>query len=175
MTPRQKRIIGLLIVGNAILFVISALFLASFSGSTSPLGLPTPVPTYRAQTAFWPACQQRLIDLLWQGGLGGTAALVDDTLQLDLVYWVPPDEHRGDVAQQVWTAFDAVVSLTNDRCESFTDVEITIEAQGVPEPTRVYADVGIADLKAFRSGELSESVFLDRVGYRIELVHDGEL
>jgi len=175
MTPKQKRIIAVLLIANVLLIVASFAFLTPLASSVAPLGLPTPVPTSHAEAHFWPACQRQVIHSLSQAGLGGTATLTDHTLEFDLVYRIPEDGDDGDVAQQVWTTFDVLLEVANDRCETFTQVEITIEGQGVVRPNQVHAAVAMADLKAFGRGELDESAFIERVEYRVEPVHDGEL
>jgi hypothetical protein len=74
----------------------------------------------------------------------------------------------------VWTAFDIVLALIDANCNTFSRVEIVIEAQGAPSPSRVYAAVDTSDLAAFRSGVLSEHVFIDQVQYRVGSVDDND-
>ena len=175
MTPRQKRIVGTLLIVNSAFFAALLIFVTRFWGSMAPLTVPTPVPTYPVETHFRPVCQQRAAELLSEAGLGGRATLVEQTLRLDLVHPVAQAGQAGDVSQQVWTAFDVVLALADGPCEIFSRIEVTIETQDVPRPTQVCADVDLSDLRALHAGELSERVFIDRVQYRVETVHDSEL
>jgi hypothetical protein len=174
MTLRQRRIIGVLVIANAVVLVMLLILVRRsplypcLSNATSPLALPSPVPQYRAQTDFPPTCQRRAVQLLSLVGLGGKVTLADQTIRFDLVYRVTQNEHADDVAQQVWTAFDVAQELANGECDAFSRVEVVIEAQGTLRPARVYAAVDAADIKAFHSGELGERAFIDRVQYRIE-------
>jgi len=111
--------------------------------------------------------------MLSRVGLAGTVTLADRAIKFDLVYPVTQDGHAEDVAQQVWTAFDVALALAIDECDAFSRIEVIIEAQGTPQPTCLYAAVDATDLKAFHSGELGESAFIDRVQYRIEPSDDG--
>ncbi len=108
--------------------------------------------------------------MLSQVGLSGTANLVDHTIQFDLVYPVIQDAHTEDVAQQVWKAFDVALALAHGECDTFSRIDIVIETQGTPSPTRVYAAVDVSDLEAYHSGNLDQPAFIDRVHYRIEPV-----
>lgn len=168
MTPRQKRIIGALVIANVALLVTLLIFVPRFSGSRSPLSRPSPVPTYDAQTRLSPACRQRAVQALSQAGLGGRASLAGQTIRFDLVHRITEDGSTEDVAQQVWTALDVARALADDECDAFSRIEIVIEGQGTPRPIWIHAAVDAADLKAFHGGELSESAFIDRVQYRIE-------
>ncbi len=198
MTPRQRRIIGVLVVANVALLVTLLVLVnraqlgprplsQRSSGSTSPLRLPSedaqrlsPVPTDRARASFSPVCRRRAVQLLSQAGLGGTAtlgrvnaSLADQTLRFDLVHRVAQDGGAEDVAQQVWVAFDVALALASGECDAFSRIEIVIEAQGTSPPIRVYAAVDTTDLKAFYGGELGESTFIDRVDYRIGPLDDS--
>lgn len=112
--------------------------------------------------------------MLSQAGLGGTVTQADETLQFDLSYRVAQDAHGEDVAQQVWKAFDVGLALADDQCNTFSRIEIVIEADGASRPSRVFAAVDMADLEAYHGGELSENAFIDRVQYRIGPVGDTE-
>lgn len=174
MTPRQKRIISILLIANVAFFAALLTFMVLFSGSMpAALVAPSPVPTYQVETHFRPVCQRRAAELLSEAGLGGTATLTDQTLRLDLVYHVPDDGQTAYVSQQVWTAFDVVLALTDSPCDIFSQIEVLIVSQGVPRSIQVYAGADLADLRAFRAGELSEHLFIDRVQYRVEPVHDS--
>jgi hypothetical protein len=105
--------------------------------------------------------------MLSREGLGGTVSLAERTIRFDLVHRVAEDGQAEDVAQQVWNAFDIALVLANGQCETFSRIEIMIEAQGTPRPIRIYAAVDLTHLKAFEGGELSEDAFIDRVQYRI--------
>ena len=172
MTPRQKRILGGLVIANVACLMLLVVYVTRFSGSVSPPGLPSPVPTHRPKTHLSPACQRRAIQMLSQAGLGGTVALNERTVRFDLVYHVMDEAHSDELAQHVWTAFDIALTLIEAGCDPFSRVEIVIEAQGAPNPAQVYAAVDVSDLTAFDGGALSERAFIDQVHYRTEHV-DG--
>lgn len=176
MTPRQKRILGGLVVANVACLILLLLSVTRFSGSVSPLGLPSPVPTYRPGAQLSPACQRRAVRMLSQAGLGGTVTLNDQALQFDLVHHVhvTDDAHTEGLAQRVWTAFDIALALVDVDCDTFSRVEIMIESQGAPKLTRVYAAVDASDLQAFGSGALSERAFIDQVHYQSESIDDDD-
>jgi hypothetical protein len=175
MTPRQRRIIGVLVIVNVAFLVTLLAFLTPFPAGTSSLGLPSPVPTYPAKAFFPPACRRRVSEMLSQVGLGGTATLADQTVRFTLVYRVSQGEHAENLAQQVWKAFDVALALVDGECDAFSRIEVVIEAQGLSRPTQVYAAVDRADLEAFHGGGLSERAFIDRVQYRTELIGDDGL
>jgi hypothetical protein len=86
-----------------------------------------------------------------------------------------------EAAQLVWTVFDVALALdelagsggqeagskNEDTNASFTQVEVTILAQGIQTDTQVSATVSAADLAVFGAGELSEDEFIERVVYTI--------
>jgi hypothetical protein len=185
MTPRQKRIIGALVIANCVV-VLAVVILAtrplSATAPTSPSSSALPsaspgTPTWSAQpqgratpTSRLPqACQRRAVDLLSRAGLGGTIGLLsDETLQLDLVYPIPQDQGVEQGAQQVWTAFDIAHALILAQCDSFSGITVLIQAQGSQGSLQIRARVDSADLEAYYGGEITESVFIDRVQYQVD-------
>ena len=170
MTPRQKRIIGVLVIANAAVILALIVFVAHSSPATS--ATPLPVSPYSstgpAGLLSLQTCQQRAVQLLSQAGLGGTATFISDgTLRLDLVYPLPEDQKAGEAAQQVWTAFDIAWALSQGQCDSFCQILVVIQAQGTQSPIQIQASVDRIDLEAFHNGELSESDFIDRVQYEV--------
>jgi hypothetical protein len=166
MTPRQRRIIGALVIANAAIILALVVFVASFSPATSAKLLPSPVPAYPAGMASSRTCEQRGVELLSQADLAGTVSFISDgTLQLDIVYPIPQDQETEKAAQQVWTAFDIAQALKQDQCDTFSDVAVLIRAQGTRSSVQIRASVGSTDLDAFYNGGLSESDFIDRVQY----------
>jgi hypothetical protein len=176
MTPRQKRIIGVLAIANGAVILALALFVVRFSSATSAMPLPwsaTPHSPAGPEEALYPeACQRRAVQLLSQAGLGGTAAVLSgETLQLDLVYPIPQDQDAEEAAQQVWTAFDIARALSQDPCGDFSHVTVVIQAQGArgeavtQSSIQIHASVDTTDLEALHNGELSEGEFIDRVQY----------
>jgi hypothetical protein len=173
MTPRQRGIIGLLVIANVALFATLLVFFTRFSGSMSQPGLPSPAPASRERISFSPACRRRAVQMLSHAGLGGTAALSDQTIQFDLAYRVTQERPAEDIAQQVWRAFDVALALANGPCDAFSHVDIVIEAQGALRPTRACAAVDVTDLQAFHDGTLSENAFIERVRYWVQPVDEG--
>ncbi len=174
MVPRQKRILGGLVIANVACLILLLLSVTRFSGPVSRLGLPSPVPTHRSESYLSPACRQRAVGMLSQAGLGGTVTLSDQTVRFDLVYHVTDEAHTEELAQRVWTAFDIVLALIDANCDTFSRIEVVIKAQGAPNPAQVYAAVDASDLAAFHSGVLSERAFIDQVQYRPELVDNND-
>jgi hypothetical protein len=177
MTPRQKRIIGVLVIANGAVILALVLFVARFSPASSPTPLPSPVPhdPSAGPPGVLPSqvCQRRAVQLLSQAGLAGTATFISGkTLRLDLVYPIPQDQNAEEAAQQVWTAFDIARALSEDQCDSFSHISVMIQAQGAQSSIQIRASVDATDLEAFHSGELSESEFIGRVQYEADPV-DG--
>lgn len=169
MTPRQKRIIGVLVVTNAVIILGLVLFITRFWGSASSALLPTAVPTYPPGYLSSQECQQRAAEMMSQAGLSGAAAVVPGgALQLDLAYRDTGAESLGNAAQQVWEAFDVAAALAEDRCAVFSRVEIRIDVRSRSDQKlgRIYAAVPVTHLKAFHNGSLSESEFIDQVTYK---------
>jgi hypothetical protein len=171
MTPRQKRIIGVLAIINGVIILALVVFITRFSGSTSFALLPTPVPTYPPGALSSQECQQRAAQMMSRAGLSGTAAVIPgESLRLDLIYSVTAAESLDSAAQQVWTAFDIAAALAEDRCAIVPRVEVQIEPQpgSTQDFSRIRAAVDVADLKAFYNGELGETEFIDQVEYKTD-------
>lgn len=170
MTPRQRRIIGALVLGNGAILLALVLFVARFSGSSSLL--PTPVPTYSLGSLIAEECEQRALQTILEAGFGGTVAAVPGgSLELNLVDPTAPGKGLDHLAQRVWTAFDVAIALLDDRCDIVSRVEVRLAPQPRNPLTRIYASVDATDLKAFYDGELSESEFIDQVQYECTLAH----
>ena len=88
-------------------------------------------------------------------------------LRFETVCTLAPGQTADEAAQLVWTVFDVALALDEDECGSFTEVKVTILAQGIQTDTQIYASVSAADLAAFSAGELSEDEFIERVIYTI--------
>jgi hypothetical protein len=183
MTSKQRRIIAVLAVANTVVIVALVVLVTRLSG-TRPAPLPpshTPTllhtPTPQQET-----CQWRATQLLAQAGLGGTVALIPDgSLRFEITYPLAPGQVPEEAAQLVWTVFDVALALdelagsggqeagskNEDTNASFTQVEVTILAQGIQTDTQVSATVSAADLTAFGAGELGEDEFIERVVYSI--------
>ena len=188
MTSKQRRIIAALAVANTVVIVALVMLVTRPSSthlSPSPtLTLPhshTPTllhtPTPQQET-----CQWRATQLLAQAGLGGTVALASGgPLRFEITYPLAPGQVPEEAAQVVWTVFDVALALDDlagsggqeagskdeDTNGSFTQVKVTILAQGIQTDTQVSATVSAADLAAFGAGELSEDEFIERVAYTI--------
>lgn len=166
MTPRQKRIIAILAIANiAVILALVVFVTRPFSTSTSTLLLSNPpTPTPQQQT-----CQWRATQLLAQTGLGGTVTLSPEgLLRFEITCLLSPAQTADEVAQLVWTAFDAALALYEQEkdCATFVRVEIAIQARGNQGHTQIDASVRMADLVAFNQGQLNEDQFIERVSYR---------
>ena len=188
MTSKQRRIIAALAVANTVV-IVALVMLVTRPSSTHLSPSPTPTlphshtPTLpHSPTAQQETCQWRATQLLAQAGLGGTVALIPDgSLCFELTYPLAPGQVPEEAAQLVWTAFDVALALDElagsgeqeagskdeDTNGSFTQVAVTILAQGIQTDTQVSATVSAADLAAFGAGELSEDEFIERVVYAI--------
>jgi len=172
MTPRQRLIIAALALANTIVILTLVVLVTHPSGS---LPSPLPTPTLRAEpqdeasvpgATSQEVCQWQVTQLLAQSGLGGTVTLTPGgPLRFEIVYPRTPGQTVSEAAQAVWTAFDVALALQGDECGSFTQVEVTILAQGNQTDTQISASVSAADLAAFSAGELSEDEFIERVAY----------
>ena len=173
MTPRQRRIIGALVIVNGVIILALILFAARFSGSSSSPLLPTPVPTYPSGSLIAKECEQRALKSILDAGFGGTVAIAPGgSLRLNLIDTMAPGDSVDDLAQRVWTAFDVAIDLMDDRCDVASRVEVRLEPQSRGPLTRIYASVDATDLRAFYDGELSESEFIDRVQYEATSPND---
>ena len=175
MTRHQRRIVILLAVANALFLGALLVALASHTGNSSPLGLPTPVPTYQEPARLAPACRRQASQMLYAGAATGVAALRDQTLRFDLVHRVTQDRPAQYAPQHAWTAFDVALALGDAGCQGFQRTEIVIETQDGGEHYRIYVSAEIADLRAHHSGELSERALLDHVQYRVERLDEDPL
>jgi hypothetical protein len=190
MTRRQKRIVAALAFANIIvLLAFIVLGIRRFSSSTA---LPpavtdrpeTPTATSgEARPAETPrrgdpslvgtigpeqsACEWKAAQLMAQVGLVGTVLLSPGgSLCFDITHPLAPDQAFDQAAQSAWTAFDiAIILRGSGTCTSFTEVQITIMAEGEQGDARITASASTKDLVAFGAGELSETEFIERVDY----------
>ena len=173
MTPKQRHIIAALAVANTIVILALVVLVTRPSGThSSPLPTPHTSTLPHASTLPQGTCRWKAAQLLAQAGLGGTVALTPGgSLRFEITYSLAPGqtapENVNEAAQLVWTALDVALALDEDECGSFTEVEVTILAQGIQTDTQVSATVSAADLAAFGAGELSEDEFIEHVTYTI--------
>ena len=180
MTSKQRCIVAVLVVANAVV-VVALVVLVTRPSSTHLSPSPTP-PLPHSPTSQQETCQWRATQLLAQAGLGGTVALIPDgLLRFEIIYPLAPGQVPEEAAQLVWTVFDVALALDElagsggqeagskdeDTNGSFTQVEVTILAQGIQTDTQVSATVSAVDLAAFGAGELSEDEFIECVAYTI--------
>jgi hypothetical protein len=192
MTPKQKRIIGILATANVVVILTMVGLMAHPTGPSAPPASPSPtltspLPTCQAPpnlTIVWQTTR-----LLAQAGLGGTVTLTPGgSLRFDIV---APDgmvrtastpETEGAVdeaAQSVWTAFDIALALqthvqeTEGVCTAFTEVQVTILVRSEQTDAQIQASVSVSDLMAYDAGELSEDAFIERVTYDVNVIRDA--
>jgi hypothetical protein len=192
MTPKQKRIIGILAIANVVVILTMVGLVTHPTGTSAPRVSPSstpilPLPTCHAlpnPTAVWQTTR-----LLAQAGLGGTVTLTPGgSLRFDIVApdgivqtaSIPENEGAVDeAAQSVWTAFDVALALqtrvqeTEGACTAFTEVQVTILVRGEQADTQIRASVSASDLMAYDAGELSEDAFIERVTYDVNVVRDA--
>jgi hypothetical protein len=159
MTSRQKYIVAALAAINGVV-ILTLVVLVTRTRVVSP-----PALTPSADARHRLACQQEATQLLARAGLGGIVFLASDELRFEIVYPLSDGRTMGDAAQQVWKAFDIASSLSEDRCDLFSQVEVVIRAERGGRETRITAQVSAADLRAFYAGELDEKAFIERVSY----------
>ena len=187
MTRRQKWIVAALAFADII--VILALIVLGTSRNGASTVLP-PTPTDRPENHTLSSveaspvetpqhgglfllavrrstCEWKAAQLLAQAGLGGTVVLSPGgSLCFNITFPLVRDHAIDQAAQSAWTAFDIALILNGSRtCDSFTQVEITIMAEGDQTDTRISASASTMDLVAFDAGELSEAEFIERVTY----------
>jgi hypothetical protein len=192
MTPKQKRIIGILAIANVVVILTMVGLMAHPTGTSAPRVSPSPtsptsLPTCQASpnpTVVW-----QTTHLLAQAGLGGTVMLTPGgSLRFDIV---APDgivqtastseskDAVDEAAQSVWTAFDIALALqtrvqeTEGACTAFTEVQVTILVRSEQTNTQIRADVSASDLMAYDAGELSEDAFIERVTYDVNVMRDA--
>lgn len=167
MNPKQKRIVGILVIANVIVILILVVFTTR---PTPPSRTHTPSPTHPPRPTLPPNdCQWQATQLLAQAGLGGTAMLTTNgALAFEITYPLAPDQTADDAAQETWTAFDIALALHEQGCPTFTRVEVTIMAHH----SQINASVSTSDLIAFDADKLSQDNFIERVTYTHSTMHD---
>ena len=175
MTRQQKFIVLSLAVANTVFLAVLLVALVTYARPASPLGLPTPVPTYEAPRRLTPGCRRQAAEMLSTAGVTGKAALIDQTLRFELVHRVTEDRPASYAPQHAWSAFDVALALADAGCQGFGRTEIVVATQDGKEPYRVHVTADLVDLRAYRAGELSGSALTDRVQYRVERLDDDPL
>jgi len=193
MTLRQKRILAILALANAIVVAGLIFSLADSGPDVAPPLFPPPIPP-----SFPPACggggggwepphqpcQWQATQRLAQAGLAGTVTLIPNgTLRFEIIY--PPDPQEiprfarndrgafarndrgaGVAAQSVWTAFDIATGiLTGPLQQEECPTFTRVEVTIFVHSTHIHASVRTLDLVALSAGELSEAEFIERVTY----------
>ena len=103
-----------------------------------------------------------------RAGLDGAVTLTaDGTLRFDITYPLAPGQVVDEAAQSIWLTFDIALTLVEEGCDFFTQVEVIVLAQGNSTGTHISARVSTADLIAFGAGELSDDEFIERVIYQV--------
>ncbi len=165
MNPKQKRIVGILVIANVVIIVI---LLTLVTRPTLPSRAPT--PTHLSRPTLSPDdCQWQATQLLAQAGLGGTVTLTaDSSLAFDIIYPLTSDQTVDDAVQEAWTAFDIALAIQEQGCSTFTQVQVTILARD----TRINVHVSTTDLIAFSNDELSQDEFIERVAFTRSASHN---
>jgi hypothetical protein len=160
MNPKQKRIVGILVIANVVVILI---LVALTTRPTLPSRAHTPTPAHLPRPTIPPDdCQWQATRLLAQAGLGGTVMLTTNgALAFEIISPLAPDQTADDAAQETWTAFDIALALHEQGCLTFTQVEVTILAHH----SQINASVSTSDLIAFDADELSQTQFIERVTY----------
>lgn len=162
MTPRQKRIIGALMLTNVIVIIALTILI---SRPAQPSGL--------LATELSKACRWQAAQALAEAGGSGTVKLPSQrTLAFEIDHQLALGASAEEAAQQVWIAFDAARALREiNQCEGISRIEVTVQAipsQGARQrgnAKQIRATVSRADLEAFDDGKLNEADFIDRVRY----------
>jgi hypothetical protein len=169
MTPRQRLIVGILVVANVA--VILAIVMLVTRPGVSPVSsfTNTPTPSPPPWLVLPPTdCQWRATQLLAQAGLGGTVVMTGaGSLEFDIPYALEPDQAVDDAAQAIWTVFDVALALREYRCIAYSHVRVAILAHGDQNDVQINAVVSTADLVAYSAGALSEDEFVDTVVYSV--------
>ena len=167
MNPKQKRIVGILVITNVVVILILVALTTRQTPSSRahiPIPIRPPRPTLPPDDCQWQATQ-----LLAQAGLGGTVMLTtNEALAFEITYPLTPGQTADDAAQETWTAFDIALALHEQGCPSFTRVEVTILAHH----SQINVSVSTSDLIAFDADELSQDNFIERVTYTRSTMYD---
>lgn len=179
---KQKAIVAALALGNVV--VIAALTLLVVRGTRGSLeaSLPTVVPVpaplsptptpfdrYAASvTALERSCSSQAAQLMAYMGLHGAAAWrAGESLRVEGVFPLAPEQSLEDAAQAVWSAFDVALALRRvENCAGFREVIVTVRVPG-EEAVRIEARVDADDLAAYRRGALDEAALIERVEYAV--------
>ena len=177
MTPRQKLVVGVLVVANVavILTIVAIVTRSGLSPDPTFADTPSPSPSLAPSPSPSPApvlsptdCRWRATQLLAQAGLGGTVVITGDgSLEFDIPHALEPDQSLDEAAQTIWTAFDVALALRDYRCLAYSQVSVVISAHGDQADVQINAVVSTADLVAYGSGSLSEDEFIDTVIYSV--------
>ena len=182
MTLRQKRIVVALTVANALVILTLVVLVtrpSSFYSVVPPTAThrvetatPRPSTTSRDTTTTMPVamqetCEWQAAQLLARSGLGGTVALTSsEVLRFEISYSLAPVQTVDEAAQSVWAAFDIALALGEaEKCPPFSQIEVTVIAQGAQGDTQISASASAIDLEALSAGKMSEDEFIDRVTY----------
>ena len=181
MSESQKRLVIILTVSAVVVIVALAWYVTS-SLNALPPAPPTTVgqtegltrsPQLTAQAPTidpspLDACQWQAAQLMAEAELGGTVALAPGgALRFDIVHTPPPGEPVDVAAQQVWEVFDIALILAEGECGDFTQVDVSVLAQGSEGDTRIDASASASDLIAYGAGGLSEDELIRRVDYQV--------
>lgn len=175
MTPRQKRILAAIAIIDVMVILAMVVLATRLFRTTLPLA-PTDLP----ETLSPELCQWKATQLLARAGLGGIVTLSPGkSLRFEIVYPLAPDQIADEATQQVWTAFDVALALERERCNLFSQVEVTIRVTRPDAPVQdkqddvcISASVSTVNLKAFSAGELSEDEFIEHVSYETHSVNE---
>ncbi|MCP4539644.1 MAG: hypothetical protein GY832_21110 [Chloroflexi bacterium] len=166
MNSKQKRVIGILVIANVI---IISILLTLTTRPALPSRVHTPTPGHLSRPTLPPTdCQWQATQLLAQADLGGTVMLTTDgSLVFEIIYPLASDQTVDDAAQETWTAFDIALTLYEQGCSAFTQVQVMI----LSHDTRINTHVSTADLIAFSTDELSQGEFIERVTFTHSVIH----
>lgn len=111
--------------------------------------------------------------MMAQTGLMGSVTFTPGaTLQFHITHPLRADQRPDTAAQAVWDAFDIALALQQQaRCTDFTQIEVIIQARTPLTDTLIRALVPSVDLRAYASGTMSETTFIERVTYQVTPAH----
>lgn len=181
MTRKQLLFLLALLLGNLIIcallvFLIQGnrpLTTAELAATVAALPTDTPAPTLTPTS--WPTpilssekslvCQREAGDVLYGLGLAGTVHLAPGgRLDLCLHSRAPAVERFADAKEEVWTAFEIALSLREQGCDLFDQLQVLVlDTRWDPPRVQVTVLAQLDDLKAWQQGRIIDAELIARL------------
>lgn len=181
MTRKQLLLLVGLLVGNLaicalLVFIIqsnrplttaelAATLAALPTSSPTPTSTPTPWPTPIPPSEKSLVCQREAAEALYRLGLAGSVHITPDgRLDITLHSRAPAVERFADVREEVWTAFELALALTEEDCALFDQLWVNVlDTRWDPPRPRVTVLAQLDDLEAWRQGRIIDAELVARL------------